>query len=124
MRPSKTLKREYAVPLILAVLEEGPRHGYDIAREVERRSGNRVRFNDGTLYPTLHALEEEGCIASQTDPDSGDRPRYVYTLTEHGATVLEKHVAAWHDFSNAVNDVLAQRGGPLGWLRLMLGGRV
>ena len=48
--------------MILAVLRDGARHGYDVAREVERRSDQRIRFNDGTLYPVLHALEKEGLI--------------------------------------------------------------
>ncbi len=102
----KQLNREHAIVLVLAILEDGPRHGYSIAREVERRSGERVRFNDGNLYPVLHALEEEGCITSEWKDVGRDRPKRIYTITEKGLVEFARHVAAWHDFTSAINDVL------------------
>jgi len=92
--------------MILAVLRAGSRHGYDIAREVERRSDRRIRFNDGTLYPVLHALEREGLIVSEWDVTPGERKRRVYSLNENGVRELDRQIAAWRDFSWAVNQVL------------------
>ena len=98
--------RGQAMTMILAVLRDGARHGYDIAREVERRSDRRIKFNDGTLYPVLHALEREGLIGSHWDSPAGERQRRVYVLNEKGHQELERQVHAWKLFSSAVNQVL------------------
>ena len=59
---NKELLKGNTPTLILAVLETASRHGYGIAREIERRSDNALAFKEGTLYPALHALEREGLI--------------------------------------------------------------
>lgn len=97
--------------MILAVLRDGQRHGYDIAREVERRSDRRIKFNDGTLYPVLHALEKEGMIESSWEYPVGERQRRVYALNEKGRLELERQMDAWRNFSNAVNQVLEPETG-------------
>ena len=74
--------------LILAVLRDGPLHGYGIAREIERRSRNALRFRESTLYPALHALEQDGHIAAEWQLREGSRPRRVYTLTSKGHAAL------------------------------------
>src|SRR5215470_11166232 len=74
--------------LVLAVLKDGPRHGYAIAREIERRSGNALKFKEGTLYPALHALEREGAITGQWEKVTGGRERKVYTITPAGLAEL------------------------------------
>jgi DNA-binding PadR family transcriptional regulator len=92
--------------MILAVLRDGSRHGYDVAREVERRSDRRISFNDGTLYPILHSLEKEGLIVSAWENPTGERRRRVYALNDSGLLELSRQVAAWQDFASAVNQVL------------------
>jgi PadR family transcriptional regulator PadR len=92
--------------MILAVLHDGERHGYDIGNEVDRRSGERIQFNDGTLYPLLHALEKEGLIVSHWEQPVGERKRRVYALTESGEAELQRKLEAWRDFSRAVDQVL------------------
>lgn len=106
MPAERTLNRGHAMTMILAVLRDGARHGYDIAREVERRSDNRISFNDGTLYPTLHALEKEGLILSSWEQPKGERRRRIYALNQQGLEELNRQVTAWNDFSLAVNQVL------------------
>jgi len=106
MASEKSLNRGHAMTMILAVLRDGARHGYDVAREVERRSGNRISFNDGTLYPTLHALEKEGLIVSIWEQPVGERRRRIYALNEQGLHELNRQMTAWRDFSSAVNQVL------------------
>ena len=73
--------------LILAALRNGPKHGYQIALEVERRSGGKFTFQHGTLYPILHRLERARLIRGEWDA-SGGRRRKVYAVTERGLTHL------------------------------------
>lgn len=91
--------------LILAVLRDGPRHGYAIAREIERRSGDRLRFKEGTLYPALHALERDGLIAGEWRQEGG-RGRKEYHLTPAGHAALEEQAQRWEWFTQAVQGVL------------------
>lgn len=100
------MNRGHAMTMILAVLRDGARHGYDVAREVERRSDHRIRFNDGTLYPVLHALEKEGLIESTVEGEPGERQRRVYALNEQGEREFQRQMADWQNFSQAVNQVL------------------
>jgi DNA-binding PadR family transcriptional regulator len=57
------LKKGSAVTLVLAVLEDGPRHGYDLAKEIDRRSAGRLIFHVATLYTTLYRMEHDGLLA-------------------------------------------------------------
>lgn len=98
--------------LALAVLKEAPRHGYAIAREIERRSGNALQFKEGTLYPTLHALERDGFIVGGWSKENGGRERRVYTITESGLLELERRAQVWNNFVSAIQSVIVgeQRG--------------
>lgn len=74
--------------LILAVLRDGPKHGYQIALDVEERTGGVFAFQHGTLYPILHRLDGRGHIRGRWDR-SGGRRRKVYSLTDKGGSHLE-----------------------------------
>lgn len=91
--------------LVLAVLRDGPLHGYGIAREIDRRSRDALKCREGTLYPTLRTLEQDGLIAGEWTRDGG-RDRRVYTLTPEGHAALERRSRAWTDFAAAVNRVI------------------
>lgn len=111
MRSERELLKGSTPTLILAVLEEAPRHGYAIAREIERRSASALSLGEGSLYPQLHALEREGLIAGTWEmPTGGGTSRKVYTLTEAGQTELIQRTRNWRAFVRAIEDVL-QRGG-------------
>jgi PadR family transcriptional regulator len=69
--------------LVLSTLRAGPKHGYQIALDVETDSSGLFRFRHGTLYPILHRLEEEGLIRGSWSRDGGRRKK-VYTLTGTG----------------------------------------
>ncbi|MDX1933653.1 MAG: helix-turn-helix transcriptional regulator [Capsulimonadales bacterium] len=112
MSDDKGLLRNNATILVLSVLRDGARHGYDIAREVERRSQNTLTFKHGTLYPVLHALEKDGLITSAWEQPTGERAKRVYQLTEAGSQELERCVATWETFARAMNRVI--RLHPLG----------
>jgi PadR family transcriptional regulator PadR len=92
--------------LVLAVLRDAPLHGYGIAREIERRSGNALRFKEGTLYPALHALEREGLILGQWSKEHGGRERKVYTITPAGLGALERRTRTWTEFASAIYQVI------------------
>jgi DNA-binding PadR family transcriptional regulator len=70
---------------ILSLLKEGPKHGYQLIKELAERSGGLYRASAGTVYPTLQQLEDEGLIASERQEG-----RRVYQLTEAGKTELER----------------------------------
>ena len=92
--------------LILSVLIGGGLHGYAIAREIERKSGGVLQWKEGTLYPALHALEKDGLIAAQWEPNERGPARKVYVLTPDGEADLKRRSAVWSQFSRAVSDVL------------------
>ncbi len=108
----QTLQKSSALTLVLIVLRDSARHGYDIAREVERRSANAILFNHGTLYPVLHALEKNGLVASTWEQPDGERRRRVYALTEKGQIEAQKAVSEWNAFAEAMQRVI--QGGPDG----------
>ncbi len=92
--------------LILAVLNDGPLHGYAIAREIERRSESGLKFRDGTLYPALQQLERQGLITGAWEPSEQKPPRKVYRMTPEGATELARRLTAWRGFVRTIDRVL------------------
>jgi DNA-binding PadR family transcriptional regulator len=94
--------------LLLAIVADGPMHGYAVIGELARRSGDALRLPEGTVYPALHRLEAGGLLHSSWVPSAGRRRR-VYELTGAGEAALLKGRADWRDFVAAVAAVL---GGP------------
>lgn len=95
--------------LILAIVGEGPCHGYAIAREIERRSGGALGAREGALYPALRALESKGLIVGEWQEPTGTPARKNYRLTPHGRGELEKSAAAWRAYATAFERVLGGR---------------
>ena len=93
--------------LILAVLADGELHGYAIAREIERRSGAALSFKEGTLYPALHSLEDQGFVSAQWETVERGPSRKVYRLTDAGHDDLERRRGVWAKFSAAVSEIMA-----------------
>ncbi|MBN1427212.1 MAG: helix-turn-helix transcriptional regulator [Anaerolineae bacterium] len=91
--------------LILHVLSSQPHHGYEIAKQINLQSGGLLDFRGGTLYPTLHTLEQEGLIESYTQEENGRLRRY-YQLREAGRTALLHEREEWSGFVRAVNQIL------------------
>lgn len=92
--------------LLLAVLAEGPAHGYALIERLRARSDGAFDFPEGTIYPALHRLERAGLLKSGWSDASGRRRR-VYTLTRKGQAALATRRDEWRRFSGAVNGVLA-----------------
>lgn len=91
--------------LLLALVGESPMYGYSLIKEIERRTEGELRFKEGTLYPTLHRLEEDGLIRGEWVSVRGMERRY-YSLTELGAEVLENRRRQWQQFSSAVDRII------------------
>lgn len=106
----QNLARSCHEALILASLAEGPRHGYQMALEIEERSGGSFRFNHGTLYPILHKLESSGYIEGTWAEPEGKRKRRQYALTAAGRKRLESLRAAWEGFSDSLFNVIGRSG--------------
>lgn len=116
MNAEQELKKGSTPILILAVLQDGPRHGYAIAREIERRSRDTLSVGEGALYPALRGLEREGFVQSAWETQGSGPARRVYTLTEDGMAKLAVHLRAWNRFSEAVNAVIGSTSPPGGTL--------
>ena len=97
-----TLKKGTAELLVLAQLEDEPRHGYDIAIRIEQRSNGAVVFNVASLYPILYRLEAQGIISGWWVEKAGERRRRFYKLTAAGRRKLTQQRQAWSVFVSAV----------------------
>lgn len=100
------LKKGNAETLILALLEDGPRHGYDLAGLIETRSGGRLSFHVASLYTILYRLEREGLIDGRWVEKAGQRRRRFYRLTPAGRKVLVARRRSWREFVAAMDGVV------------------
>ena len=103
---SSELKKGSIEMLVLSLVEARPRHGYEIGKLIEARSGGRLTFALPTLYPTLLRLENRGWIKGRWVEKPGERERCFYRLTSEGRRVLGEQRQTWRAYVNAVNDVL------------------
>jgi transcriptional regulator len=101
----RELKRGSAELLILALLEERERHGYDIGKQIEERSDGTISFHITSLYPTLYRLESKGLIEGRWVEKAGQRRRRYYRLTRGGREVLAGQRTVWQNFAKAINRV-------------------
>lgn len=99
-------KKGSAELLILSLLEQRPRHGYEISKLIEARSGGSLRFHVTTLYPLLYRLEEEGLVRGKWVEKPEQRRRRYYTLTPHGRRVLAERQQSWHEFVGAIARIM------------------
>ena len=104
------LKKGSIEMLILSLLESRARHGYEIGKLIEARSGGRLTFALPTLYPTLLRLENRGLIKGRWIERAGERERCFYRMTPKGRRVLDEQRATWREYVGAVNAVM-ERGG-------------
>ena len=101
----RELKKGSAELLILSLVEDQPRHGYDIGNLIEQRSGGVLRFNVASLYPLLYRLEKRGWILGRWVEKAGLRRRRYYRLTPEGVKVLAAQRDSWREFVAAVNRI-------------------
>ena len=99
----RELKKGSAELLILSLVEDQPRHGYDIGQLIEQRSDGILRFNVASLYPLLYRLEKRGWIQGRWVEKSNQRRRRYYRLTAAGKQVLAAQRSSWLEFVRAIN---------------------
>jgi PadR family transcriptional regulator, regulatory protein PadR len=92
----------------------GPQHGYGIARRIEQISGDLLAVNQGTLYPVLLRLEQEGAIDSEWGASDNNRRARFYRLTRGGRRQLQSEVADWNQTAEIIARFLAARAEDLG----------
>lgn len=91
--------------LILALLENEPRHGYELSKQIEARSRGVVRVHAASLYPLLYAMERKRWIQGHWVEKPGERRRRFYRLTKEGMRQLEKQRTGFAEFVRAVASV-------------------
>ena len=101
----RELKRGAAELLILSLLDARPRHGYDLSRLIETRSGGQLKFHIDSLYPLLYRLEERGWIKGSWVEKPDERRRRFYKVTAEGRKVLATQRQTWEAFVEAVRRV-------------------
>ena len=105
----RDLPRKDLSLLVLATLAESPHHGYAIVQAIHTRSENLLRLREGTLYPILRLLEQDGLIGGEWETLDRGPARRVYTLTETGSSELQKRLVAWRT-QKAVMETLLGTG--------------
>lgn len=112
-RFAQQLKKGVLEMLVLRFLADRPSHGYELILRLREAGGEMLNLKEGTLYPILYRLEEEGCIASAwKSPDgassSAKVPRRVYHITESGKAVLARETETWHRFVDCIGQSLGR----------------
>ena len=102
---ARELKRGSTELLILALLEERERHGYDLARLIGDRSRGVISFHVASLYPTLYRLEEKELIEGRWVEKAGQRRRRYYRLTAAGRKTLKSQRSTWENYFEGLNRV-------------------
>ena len=92
--------------LILKMLALEPLHGWAISRRLKSISGEVLQVSEGSLYPALHKLEQEGWITAEWKQTENNRRAKFYALTRLGRKQLESEARSWHLLSNAISSVL------------------
>ena len=105
----RELKRSSAILLVLALVDETPRHGYEIGKLIEARSGGDIAFKMASLYPLLYRLEQRGWIGGRWHEKAGTRRRRFYRITPEGRRVLARQRGIWQTFVSALDRVAGLR---------------
>lgn len=92
--------------LVLRVISLEPMHGWAIAQRIRQMSNDELRVGQGSLYPALHKLEQEGWITAEWRPSENNRRAKYYALTRAGRKVLESETAQWERLSAAISLVV------------------
>jgi PadR family transcriptional regulator, regulatory protein PadR len=106
---ARELKRGSTELLILALLEDRPRHGYEIARLIGERSDGDITYHVASLYPSLYRLEDRGLIEGRWVEKAGQRRRRYYRLLPEGRKVLASQRSVWESFFVALDRVVKLR---------------
>lgn len=107
----RELKRGSLEMLLLTLVREEDRYGYELVTALEERSGGLLSVPGGTLYPVLYRLEEDGHLETRWEAEGRGAPRKYYRITDEGREELERRLEQWRRYAEAVDRVLASAGG-------------
>lgn len=102
----KELLKGNTETLLLSLMVREAMYGYQIVKEMEKRSSGYFQFKEGTLYPALHRLARAGLVNGKWGEEASGVPRRYYHITAKGQKVLEERLTEWRRFSTAVNSVM------------------
>ena len=106
MEIDKSLVSGSMALLVLKLLEDGDKYGYQMIEELKRRSDDTFHLKAGTLYPLLHGLEEKGFVTAYEQEAAAGKPRRYYHLTKEGGAALRQKEESWNTYARAVGRVL------------------
>ena len=110
MKIEKSLLSGSTPMLVLSLLKDGDKYGYEMVEALAKRSDDTFLLKEGTLYPLLHTLEKNHYVTSYTQQTPSGRERKYYRLTGKGREYLEHKESEWRLFSEKVNTVLGFSG--------------
>ena len=102
---NRELKKGSTELLILSLIEDRPRHGYEISKLIEERSAGSLKFNVASFYPLLYRLEKRGFVEGRWVEKAGQRRRRYYRLTAEGRKVLAAQRQSWRQFVEAIHRI-------------------
>ena len=106
MAPGRELIKVNVDSLLLCLTSQQPMYGYQIIKELEKKSQGYFKFKEGTLYPALHRLERAGLLLGQWQTLLNSRQRRYYYITDKGHRVLVAKRSQWQDFFTAMNLII------------------
>ena len=92
--------------LVLALLEQGDKYGYQMIKELEMKSDGSFSMKEGTLYPILHGMENQGWVKSYSQTAENGRPRKYYRITRAGLRQLQQQKQEWEEYVAKVRKVM------------------
>lgn len=98
--------------LILKAVSWRPAHGYAVAQWIERATNDRLRIEEGTLYPALHRLENRGWISAEWGRSDNNQRAKFYSLTAKGRAQLRDETTAWKRYADAISSALTAPANP------------
>jgi DNA-binding PadR family transcriptional regulator len=118
MEIGKELMAASSTPIVLAILVEGDSYGYAILQRVRERSGGRIAWTDGMLYPVLHRLERLGHVRARWELAESGRRRKYYRITARGRDVLAEERRQWQAVDATLRELWQVAAAPIGSVRL------
>jgi DNA-binding PadR family transcriptional regulator len=107
-----SLVKGSTAPIVLRLLQERPMYGYEIVKLVNQRTGGRLEWREGSLYPCLHRLEGQGYLHARWEAAPSGKRRKYYHITPKGEVELAHRVKEWREFSASLNVLLLGTKGP------------
>jgi PadR family transcriptional regulator, regulatory protein PadR len=109
--PDRELKRGVLEMVLLRLLLDGPTYGYNLVSEIAERSEGELEVKEGTLYPLLYRLEEQGLVRAEWETPERGTPRKVYRITATGRRTFEDRAEQWRRFARRVDALIGQGEG-------------